>query len=111
MFIEKGMDMCGGKGEITLKHILGDEEMHGNCTLFAEVTIPVGASLGYHEHFGESETYFVVSGVGEYDDNGEKRIIKAGEMTYTPDKKGHSITNAGDEDLVFMALIIPDKAE
>ena len=32
----------------------------------------------------------------------------AGDVTFTPDGKGHGLTNSGDEDLVFMALIILD---
>ena len=42
----------------------------------------------------------------EYDDNGTKRMVKAGDITYTPDGRGHGLINTGDTDLVFMALII-----
>ena len=41
-------------------------------------------------------------------DNGVKRPVKAGDITITPDGKGHGLTNTGDTDLVFMALIIFD---
>ena len=30
---------------------------------------------------------------------------KAGDVTFTPDGKGHGMKNIGDTDLVFMALI------
>ena len=73
--------------------------------MFAEVTIPAGCSLGYHVHHNESETYYIVKGEGEYNDNGTTRTVKAGERTFTPDGCGHGIANTGDEDLVFMALI------
>ena len=101
-------NMCGGNGEVVIKHILGEEELHGNCGLYAQVTIAAGSSLGYHEHHGESETYYILSGVGEYDDNGVKRVVKAGEKTFTPSGKGHALNNIGDTDLVFMALIVMD---
>lgn len=45
---------------------------------------------------------------GNYDDNGRIRPVKAGDMTFTPDGMGHGLTNTGDTDLVFMALIILD---
>ena len=64
--------------------------------------------LGSHEHHGESETYYIVSGSGIYSDNGALRMVKAGDVTFTPDGQGHALTNSGDEDLVFMALIILD---
>ena len=70
------------------------------------MTLEPGCSLGYHEHHGESETYYILSGKGIYSDNGELRMVEAGDMTFTPDGKGHALTNAGEENLVFMALII-----
>ncbi|MDD3361040.1 MAG: cupin domain-containing protein [Hespellia sp.] len=101
-------NMCGGEGEVVIKHILGETELHGNCGLYAEVTITPGSSLGYHEHHGESETYYIISGEGEYDDNGLKRTIKAGDVTFTPDGKGHALKPTGTEPIVFMALIVMD---
>ena len=35
-------------------------------------------------------------------------MVKPGDVTFTPDGEGHAMTNTGDEDLVFMALIIND---
>ena len=55
-----------------------------------------------------SETYYILSGKGIYSDNGTLRMVSAGDVTFTPDGKGHGLTNSGDEDLVFMALIILD---
>lgn len=43
-----------------------------------------------------------------YDDNGNSRAVKAGDVTYTPDNCGHGLLNTGLEDLVFMALIIKE---
>ena len=31
--------MCGGKGHVLIKHILGEKEMNGKCGLYAEVTL------------------------------------------------------------------------
>ena len=98
----------GGKGSIAVKHILNEKELNGKCKMFAEVTIGVGCSLGYHEHHGESETYYIVRGQGDYNDNGTIRPVTVGDKTFTPDGFGHGIENTGDSDLVFMALIIPD---
>ena len=47
-----------------IKHILGEKELNGKCGLYAEVVIEPGCSLGYHEHHGESETYYILSGEG-----------------------------------------------
>lgn len=96
----------GGKGRVIVKHILDEKELSGGCKMFAEVTIAPGDSLGYHEHHGESETYYIVKGQGEYNDNGTLRQVTVGDKTFTPDGCGHGIANTGDTDLVFMALIL-----
>ena len=72
------------------------------------MTIEPGSSLGFHEHHGESETYYIISGKGEYDDDGVKRTVSAGDMTFTPDGHGHGLKCLGDAPVVFMALIIFD---
>lgn len=100
--------MCGGVGHVLIKEILDKEQLNGKCRLYAQVTLEPGCSLGFHEHHEESETYYIISGKGIYSDNGTLRMVEAGEMTFTPNGKGHAMTNAGEEELVFMALIIAD---
>lgn len=108
MKTERVQNMCGGKGHLIIKHLLGEQELNGKCGLYAEITIEPGCSLGFHEHHGESETYYILKGQGIYSDNGVLRMVKAGDVTFTPDGQGHALTNTEDTDLVFMALIIKD---
>ena len=97
---------ANGVGEILIEKIL-DEELADKCGLYARVTIPAGSVLGYHEHHGNGESYFVLSGEAIYDDNGVKRTIKAGDSTWTPDGSSHGVDNSqGKEPIVFMALIV-----
>lgn len=37
------------------------------------------------------------------------RHVKAGDITFTPDGRGHGLANTGNTDLVVMALIIKDE--
>ena len=100
------MPSANGVGEVLIEKIL-DEELADKCGLYAKVTIPAGSILGYHEHHGNGESYFILSGEAVYDDNGVKRTIKAGDSTWTPDGSGHGVDNsAGKEPIVFMALIV-----
>lgn len=101
-------NLCGGTGHVILKHLLGEKELNGKCALYAEVTLEPGCSVGYHEHHGESETYYILTGEGIYSDNGALRMVRKGDITFTPSGKGHAITNTGETNLVFMALIIKD---
>ena len=89
---------------LVLKSRIG---VHKMC-IRDRVTIQPGSSLGYHEHKNESETYYILSGTAEYNDNGTTRTVKAGDVTYTPDGCGHALKPIGNEPVVFMALIIFD---
>lgn len=103
---EKVEHAAGGKGYIIRKTLLSATELKDKCGLFAEITLKPGCSLGYHVHDTNAEAYYILSGEGEYDDNGTIRTVKQGDVTYTSDGKGHSLENKGDKDLVFIALII-----
>lgn len=105
--VERVENMAGGKGHVLIERLLDDEQLNGKCGLYAQVTIEPGCTLGYHEHHGETETYYILSGEGSYNDNNQKSIpVKAGDVTFCPDGQGHALDNTGDTDLVFMALII-----
>lgn len=100
---------AGGKGHALIEPLLGEKELARQCGLYAKVTLEPNCSLGYHEHHGESETYYILSGTGAYNDNGTMIDVKPGDVTFTPNGSGHGLENTGSEDLVFMALIILDK--
>ena len=103
----KAANKAGGKGEITICHLLSPTELDGKCDMFARVIIPPGASIGVHEHKGNTETYHIIQGEALYNDNGEEKKLGAGATTFCPEGEKHGIANASDkEDLVFMALII-----
>lgn len=97
---------ANGVGELILDKVL-DKELGDKCALYAKVTLTKGATLAFHKHFGEGESYLILSGEAIYDDNGVKRVVKAGDRTWTPSGTGHGLDNSqGAEDLVFMALIV-----
>lgn len=100
---------AGGKGEIFITHLLTPKEMVGKCQMFAKVRIPAGCSLGVHQHIDNNETYHILSGKGLYTDNGKTYEVKAGDTTYCADGDTHGIESIGDEDLIFIALIIATK--
>ena len=113
MFIQKDQmkpeirtEMRGGKGNVELLHILGEDGLNQRGRLFAEITLEPGCSIGYHEHHGESEIFYILQGQGIVSDNGTPVSVKAGDCAICQDGQGHSIENTGNEMLRFMALII-----
>lgn len=96
----------GGKGEVTFHDWLLPEEAKGHGRVFSTLVIPPGASIGYHEHEGEFEAFYVLEGVATVQDGDQMVELYPGDMTLCPDGKGHATENRGNQDLVLMALIM-----
>ena len=80
--VDKVEQMAGGKGHVIIEHLLGEKELDGKCGLYAKVTIEPNCTLGFHEHHGETETYYILSGEGSYNDGEKSYPVKAGEDVY-----------------------------
>ncbi|MGI6129653.1 MAG: cupin domain-containing protein [bacterium] len=105
---EIGVNLRDGQGQAQIVHILESsrDELNGKGKMFAQITLPPGASVGLHQHVGDSETYYILSGCGLVNDNGTEVAVSAGDVVLTRDGESHSIANNGNEDLVFIALIL-----
>jgi len=98
--------MRGGKGSVEITHILNQNEINGKSRLIAKVTLNPGCSIGWHEHVNEEEMYYIIKGKAVVDDNGQKHELNHGDASLTVGGKSHSIENAGDEPLEFIAVIL-----
>ena len=98
--------MRGGTGDVFISHVINQEILGKNCRLFAQITVKPGDSIGEHQHVGEQEVFYFLQGKGIVIDNGEKFEIGPGDVMVTPNQSSHSVINTGDQDLVFMALIL-----
>jgi mannose-6-phosphate isomerase-like protein (cupin superfamily) len=105
MKIETKEKMRDGEGSVHFTHLVdcGSEK---NIRMLAELTLPPGASIGYHRHDRETEYYIILSGTGEVDDDGTPRAVKAGDSIITGNGASHSIRNTGNTPLVFHAIIV-----
>jgi mannose-6-phosphate isomerase-like protein (cupin superfamily) len=108
--MEIKQNMRGGKGDIEITHITNNEILGKNCRLFAQITVKPGDSIGEHQHINEREVFYFIQGKGIVIDNGKEAEIGPGDVMVTPDQSSHSVINTGDEDLVFMALILNENA-
>ena len=104
--IVKAEHVGGGAGFIMKEALLGPEEQGDYCRMFSKVTLPPNCELGHHEHHGETETYYILSGTGMYDDNGKAIPAEPGDVFFCKDGDGHGMKNTGTEDLTFVALIL-----
>lgn len=104
----KAENVAGGAGYILKEELIKGEQLGVYCKMFNEVTLKPGCEIGYHEHHGETETYYLTKGAGIYNDNGKEYPVEVGDVTFCADGNGHGIKNAGEEDLVFVALILKE---
>ena len=95
-------------GTLRLYKLLEAPDKPEKLRTYARAILAPGGEVEFHVHQGESESYYILSGQGLYNDNGEEREVFAGDITFTPSGAGHGIKNTGKEDLHFMALIILD---
>lgn len=104
---EEKQDHLGGKGKLSICHILNNNsELYDKGRVFCHTVLEPGASIGYHQHNGEFECYYIIRGIAQFCDNGEEVVLHAGDVAYTPDGCSHGIENIGDEPLELIALIL-----
>ncbi len=97
-----------GSGLLHLDKLLAKETLPKSVALYAHAVLEPDAEVGFHIHTGESETYYILKGIGEYNNDGQLSEVKAGDVTFTSSGHGHGIKNVGSEPLEFMALIVLD---
>ncbi len=56
--------------------------------------------------FGDSETYYILSGKGRYNDNGTIVEIGPGDVAYCAPGEGHGLACHGEEPVEMIALIL-----
>ncbi|MDD2959682.1 MAG: cupin domain-containing protein [Lachnospiraceae bacterium] len=96
----------GGSGQVELHHIVSPEELNGHGSMYAMGILKPGSSIGYHQHIGNTEPYFILKGKGTFVDNDKSRTeVGPGDVCYIEVGQSHALENNSEEDLVFMALI------
>ena len=106
MVREVRSNLRGGQGDVEFIHLFTQEELGSKARLFAKIIIPPGGSIGFHEHHGEEEIYFILEGSGLVNDNGREVKVGPGDAVLTGGGAGHSIANAGEGSLVMMAAVL-----
>lgn len=96
----------GGNGQVCFYDWLLPEEAPGHGRVFSKLVIPPGASIGYHQHNGDFEAFYVLEGVATVTDGDQTVELYPGDMTLCKEGASHGTENKGNTDLVLMALIL-----
>ena len=79
--------------------------------LLVRVRMPPGEAHQFHHHPAMEEIIYVVSGRAEQWVNEASRLLGPGEMAHIPKGVVHGTYNAGDDELVFLAILSPAESE
>lgn len=72
---------------------------------FVNYTIlPPGASIGAHEHGNDNEMYICLEGSGEYEMNGERAKVEAGDIMLNEPFATHALFNTGANDMRLLVI-------
>lgn len=100
----------GGEGTLTFHDFLLPEESFGAGKLFSRTVIPAGGSIGSHQHEGEFEVYYVLSGIVEVFDGGKWNELQAGDTHVCPNGESHALRNTADAEAAVLMLILNDQS-
>lgn len=96
-----------GTGSMKLCPIMIEEELSGCTTLFARVILNPQSEIGYHQHIGETEAYYVLSGQGIFIDGEQKEVaVSDGDICTIKEGQGHGMRNTGDACMDIIAIVI-----
>ncbi len=97
----------GGKGTVDFYHVVPKDKTDDYVHMFAKLVINPASSIGWHQHVGETEPYYILSGEGLFTDNdGTKTVVHPGDVCLIKNGDYHAIENLSEtEPLSLMAVI------
>lgn len=98
--------VCEGTRNYVKDALIDTSRVNEACTLFARLDVAPGSEIPTHQHTGETETYYFLSGKGVYNDNGIEVEVSAGSVTLCEDGQSHGFVNTSDETASLVALIL-----
>lgn len=99
----------GGEGSPHFTHLFSAEELGGRAELLAVITLRPNESVGVHPHDANGEVYYLLQGSATVTEDGESRVLSAGDAEFCADGHTHSIRNHTDAPAVFLALVMPNR--
>lgn len=100
--------MRGGDGQVESQCVVpSDKLLHSR--LFAKLTLNEGCSIGEHQHSGEIEYYYILSGNGIVTEADGDHPVAKGDVVITGWGNSHAIRNSGKAPLELLAFISVEK--
>lgn len=94
----------GGTGHIIFREIFNKSAFQGKLDFFHETSVPPGSEIGYHNHVGNEEVYYIVDGVGEMTLNGKRFKVRKGDGIIVHGGGAHGLKNNSKTDLKIVVF-------
>ena len=98
--------MRGGQGEVHMTALATKEELLNHARMHNIIELPAGSGIGYHEHEGETEIFYILEGEPTYNDNGTEVKLHVGDVAICPPGEGHAVSNNTDAVVRLVATIV-----
>ena len=100
---EVGNNCHDGTGQFSVRTLL-KEEFESSLAYVRELVLKAHSSIGIHDHRGDEEIYYIVSGQGVMIVDDEKRNVKPGDVILTKSGSSHGLINQSDQDLKIFVV-------
>ena len=91
----------------TIRELLAHRNSCIRLQSLAEATLPPGKRTQRHYHAKTEEIYYLLSGQGRMEIDGETRLVGPGDAVAIPPGAWHQIETLGDDPLVFLCCCAP----
>lgn len=106
---ERVQNLRNGEGFADISYLMKSEEKFSNVTFMGIVELAPKASIGFHEHINDSETYYIVQGQGLFEEKGcVEKAVESGDFCYIPKGSGHGLKNTGNDKMTILAIVSDD---
>ena len=95
---ERAQESHGGSGGYFVRTLL-DSPPDSAFRYVRDLILDPGSSIGDHPHEGDDEVYFIISGSGVMQVDGEQRSIGPGSAVLTRSGSHHGLVNTGTLDM------------
>lgn len=109
MLRETKTNVRGGSGSPDFVHLFSAQQLSHRAELAAIITLHPGDSVGAHPHEVDGEIYCVLQGAALVSEDGVERELRPGDAEFCADGHTHAIRNHTNEDMCFLALVVPNR--
>ena len=97
----------GGAGSVDFYHVVPKEQCDDYMRMFARLDINPKSAIGWHQHTGETEPYYILSGEGIFTDNdGSRTLVKKGDVCIIREGDFHAIENPSETEILSLMAVI-----